>query len=83
MPRYYFDLYNDRNTVDQEGEVFPDLATALDHARTAVRKLGAEAVSTRGQLVLDHRLVVRSEETDEQHIIHFGDVIRIVPHDDA
>jgi len=83
MPRYYFDLYNDRTTVDQEGEVFPDLATALDHARTAVRKLGAEAVSTRGQLVLDHRLVVRSEETDEQHIIHFGDVIRIVPHDDA
>ena len=56
MPRYFFHVFNDDDTVDEEGAELPDLAVACERARAEVRILAAESVVAHGHLIRDHRI---------------------------
>lgn len=55
MPRYFFNLFNDENAVDEEGSELSDAAAALDKAAADARYMAAQSV-LRGHLTLTHRI---------------------------
>jgi hypothetical protein len=59
MPHYYFNIYNDETTLDEEGRELPDLAAARELALDSARDLVCESVH-KGHLNLDHRMERRS-----------------------
>ena len=61
MPRYFFHIFNDEVSVDEEGVVLPDLAAARETAMDGCRDLVCESVR-RGHLDLDHRIDVADEK---------------------
>ncbi|MDT9599296.1 DUF6894 family protein [Sphingosinicella rhizophila] len=61
MPRYYFNLYDDDVTVDEEGKELPDLETAHTHALENVRAIACEELRE-GYLHLAHRIDVLDEQ---------------------
>ena len=74
MPRYFFHLFNDVIALDEEGQVLPSDAIALNRGRANARVMAADSVS-HGKLNLDHRLEVQSEEGETIGTIYFRDVI--------
>lgn len=76
MSKYFFDLYNDRVTIDEDGAEFVDLEAARNSAVTDIRSLAADSVREFGHLVRSHRLVIR-DGGREIAAITFGDVIEI------
>jgi hypothetical protein len=77
VPRYFFHLYNDEVTLDEEGEELPDVAAARDRARREVQVMAAEAIKTHSHLVLHHRIVVADAKGQEVASFLFGDVITV------
>lgn len=76
MPRYYFNVYNDEITLDDEGGNLADDAAAHARGVKEVRALAAETVS-RGYLTRSDRL----EITDEKHtvvaVLRFDEAVEI------
>ena len=62
MPRFFFHVFNDDTTIDEEGAELIDLDAARERALNGARDLVCESV-TKGRLNLDHRI----EITDEQN----------------
>jgi hypothetical protein len=60
MPRYYFHLYNDVVTTDDEGVELSDLAAAREHAIEEARVMVCESVK-KGHVNLEHRVTVTDE----------------------
>lgn len=75
MQRFYFHIYNDVDTSDDEGLEFPDAAAAIERGRAEARVLAAESVRHCGHLVLSHRIVIVDEHQVAVATIRFGDVI--------
>ena len=78
MPRYFFDLHNDMEAVDQEGRELPDLKAAQDNALLEARIMIQESVAESGRIDLMHSVDVRDETGTVVHSILFGDAISIV-----
>ena len=55
MPLYYFNIYNDDVTLDEEGAELADEHAARAYAVKAVRELAAETV-LHGHLIGHHRV---------------------------
>jgi hypothetical protein len=56
MPRYHFDLqHTEGMAYDPEGAIFPDPATAIEHAKRVIRELSESDPAYRGwtMVVLD------------------------------
>ncbi|HEX8366028.1 MAG TPA: hypothetical protein VD887_04270 [Allosphingosinicella sp.] len=62
MPRYFFHVFNDEITLDEEGIELPDLDAAREQAIESARALVCESVK-HGHLNLDHRIEI-ADETD-------------------
>ena len=62
MPRFFFHVFNDDTTIDEEGAELIDLDAARERALNGARDLVCESVA-KGHLNLDHRI----EVTDEQN----------------
>jgi hypothetical protein len=77
MPLYYFDIYNDDVTIDDEGLDLENAVAASERACREVRNLAAESIKSCGHLFLDHRIEVRDEQRALVATIHFGDAITI------
>ncbi|TFI56497.1 hypothetical protein E2493_19920 [Sphingomonas parva] len=60
MARFYFHIFNDETTIDEEGQELPDLAAAREAAVEAARELVCESVK-KGHLNLDHRIEITGE----------------------
>ena len=75
MPRYFFDLYNDMNVRDDEGQEFPNLKTAKSQAVKQVRKLIGGLIVENGRIDLLHYLKVRDEEGNIVHRVEFDDAV--------
>jgi hypothetical protein len=60
MPRYFFHLYDDLVTTDEEGIELPNLIEAEAFGLENARILAAEEVK-RGRLNLKHRLEIADE----------------------
>ena len=60
MPRFYFHVFNDETTIDEEGQELADLEAARAVAVEAARGLVCESVK-HGHLNLDHRIEITDE----------------------
>ena len=61
MPRFFFHVFNDENTIDEEGCDLPDLGAAREHALEAARDMVCDSVR-QGHLNLDHRIEITDEK---------------------
>lgn len=77
MQRYFFHIYNDCDTPDEEGLELPDDETAVARGTAEARNLAAESVVLHGHLVLSHRIEVVSESGGCVAVIRFGDAVTI------
>jgi hypothetical protein len=78
MPLYYFDVYNDDVTLDDEGAELADRDAAHAHAVKAARSLAAETVR-RGHLVRDHRVDISDADHKPLGSVRFGEAVDIRP----
>jgi hypothetical protein len=76
MPRYYFHLYNDLTSSDEEGQEFPDLEAAREHAISQVRAVAADEV-LKGKLTLSHRIVVADENGSVVATVRYADAVAV------
>ena len=76
MPLYYFNIYNDDTTLDEEGAEFPDLHAARAYAVKAVRELASEAV-LHGHLVGYHRVEFVDKDQNPLGNVRFDEAVDI------
>lgn len=76
MPRFYFHLFNDLTSIDEEGTDLPNAAMALEHAKENARHMAAQSV-LEGHLILDHRIEVTDEDGGRVGTVHFRDVVEV------
>lgn len=79
MPRYFFHVFNDEQTVDEEGVELADQEAAMALAASEARNLAAESVKIHSHLILRHRIEVADAEGRTIGQVRFGDAIRIEP----
>jgi hypothetical protein len=61
MPRFYFHLFNDQASCDEEGKELPDPGAAHEQALIYARDMAAVTVRE-GHLNLSHRIEVTDDE---------------------
>ena len=76
MPRYFFDLHNDVDATDEEGEDLPDLEAAIDHALCEARIMIQASLQETGRIDLRHHIDVR-EGSEVVHVMHFEDAVTV------
>ena len=76
MPHFYFHLFNDVASLDEEGVELPDESAANRHAIANAREMAAHSVRE-GHLVLSHRIDVGNQSGDTIATIHFRDVVEV------
>jgi hypothetical protein len=78
VPRFYFDLHNDVDALDQEGKQLDGIESARKIALAEAREM-IEASVTEGRIDLNHFIQVRDESGNIVHRLQFGEAITIVP----
>lgn len=76
MARFYFHLFNDLTSIDEEGVDLPNVAAAMERAIAYAREMAAESVRE-GHLVLDHRIDLANDARQTIETVYFGDVVRV------
>lgn len=74
--RFFFHIYDDDVTIDQEGTSLADGAAAIARAHEEARQLGCQEVLD-GYLALDHRIEVADEQGSVIASVRFGDAIAV------
>lgn len=77
MPRYFFDLHNDVDVLDEEGKELPNLEAAKAEALREVREMLQASITDSGTINLRHHIDVRDETGRIMHVIHFEDVVTV------
>ena len=74
--RFYFNLYDDLVSIDEEGKELPSLQAARERAMADARHMaGAEALE--GHLNLKHRIEIADENGKVLAIVRFEDAVEI------
>lgn len=76
MPRFFFHVYDDSVTHDEEGREFGDVEAAKREATKGARELMCEQVR-KGYLALNHRVEVEDDNGNRVAVIRFREVVRI------
>lgn len=76
MPRFFFHLYNDLTTKDEEGLDCSDAGAALERAAFFARDMAAASVCE-GRLTLSHRIDVADAAGDIVGSVHFSDAVDV------
>ena len=76
MPRFRFHLYNDIETMDPVGRVFPDLAAAQVDAIRNARALMATELTGKGEINIGHWIELE-DEAGEIVVVPFRDAVTI------
>jgi hypothetical protein len=76
MPYFYFHLFNDITSIDEEGADLPTTDAAMQRAATTAREMAAESVRE-GHLVLDHRIELANDAGQTIAKVRFGEVVKI------
>lgn len=76
MRRYFFNLYNDETSIDEEGTDLPNDAVALQKAAVQARNMAAQSV-LHGHLILHHRIEVVDDKGHKVGTVHFRNVVEI------
>lgn len=78
MARFYFDIYNDDVTIDEEGIECADAVSARARAISEARILACDTIRHKGALNLEHRIVILDAAREPVAIVRFGDAVEIV-----
>ncbi|MGZ8281478.1 MAG: DUF6894 family protein [Allosphingosinicella sp.] len=76
MPLYYFNIYNDDTTLDEEGVELADEHAARAYAVKAVRSLASET-TLHGHLVGYHRVEYVDKEQNPLGEVRFDEAVEI------
>lgn len=76
MPLYFFHVFNDEITVDEEGTELADLAAAREFAIESARALVCDSVK-HGHLNLDHRIEIADETDARKMTVTFREAFTI------
>ena len=76
MPRFFFHLYNDEDSWDEEGRELPDADAAYRQACEDARHMAAESVRS-GHLDLAHYVAVADATGHVVFKITFGEAVAI------
>ena len=77
MPRYFFDLHNDVDALDEEGKELPDPQSARAHALREARQMIHASIDEQGHIDLRHRIEIRDEGRAIVDVVHFEDSVTI------
>lgn len=77
MPRYFFHLYNDITSIDQEGVELPDQAAAHAHGTEEARAMAADS-ALHGKIDRDHHIDIVDDQGRVVETICFGEAVAIV-----
>ena len=77
VPRYFFDLHNDMDVLDEEGKELPDPQSARAHALREVRQMIHASIDEQGHIDLRHRIEIRDEARAIVDVLHFEDAVTI------
>jgi hypothetical protein len=80
VPLFFFHVFDDAVSLDDEGIELADAEAARRSALAGARAMMCDQVAV-GRLSLHHRIEVRDEHGDEILTLAFGDAIRIEPAD--
>ena len=80
MPLFRFHIYNDVETIDNEGKDFPDLSAARLHAIKGARDLMCAGVK-KGEINLSDWIEIEDENA-EVTLVSFQDALDIRTHRD-
>lgn len=78
MPLFYFNVYNDVTTIDEEGQELVKLDAARRVAVKSVREVICDGVRE-GHVTLSHRIEVENAARQILLTMTFGDVLKISP----
>jgi len=78
MPLYYFNIYNDDITIDDEGANLADEHAARAYAVKAVRSLASETVM-HGHLIGHHRVEIVDSKQNPIGEVRFDEAVDIQP----
>ena len=78
MPRYYFDLYNDIDAIDENGVVLAGLEAAQTHALREAREMICASVEEQGKIDLRHRIAIRDEAGNGVGEIRFENAVQFL-----
>jgi hypothetical protein len=76
MARYYFHLYDDVVTIDDEGMDLPNIIAARDTAIAMIRGLICGDVQN-GRLDLRHRLEVSGQDEERLLTVRYGEAVEL------
>ena len=77
MARYYIDLHNDVDAIDEEGMEFPDLEAAKTTMLAEARQMIQASVAENGRIDLRHHLDLRDHSGAIIYVLHFKDAVTI------
>ena len=78
MPRYFFHVYNDEITYDEDGAEIPDDSAAREWAKRAILGLAAESIKRHRHLVLHHKIVIADSAGNDVDSVEFGEAIQVI-----
>jgi hypothetical protein len=78
MPQYYFHLYDDIVSQDDEGIELADQAAAENYAVMCARDMAA-AQARQGRLTLSHRIEVTDDQGSVLKTVQFCDAVAVLP----
>jgi hypothetical protein len=76
MPRYRFHLFNDVQTQDLVGRIFPDVGAAQVDAIRSARALMCEDMTGKGEINLSHWIELEDDD-GEVTVVPFRDAVTI------
>ena len=76
MPRYFFDLYDDFISIDEEGAELENVAAAHAKAIECAQGMAADEVS-HGGLNLTHFITVRDEDRQPLFVVRFDEAVKV------
>ena len=77
MTRYFFDLHNDVDAIDEEGADLPDLQAARAHALGEARTMIKASVDDTGRIDLRHHIDIRDQSGAVLHVMRFEDAVTV------
>jgi hypothetical protein len=77
VPRFYFNLHDDLDVLDDEGMEHPNLEAARTHALHCVRVTFAETAKDEGRVTLHHHIDIVDEHGVVLHSVKFGDAVKV------
>jgi hypothetical protein len=77
VPRYFFDLHNGMDVLDEEGKELPDLEAAKGTALAEVREMILASIADNSELDLCHYVQVRDEGGAIVYVMRFEDAVTV------